>query len=464
MSGSAGSSDPTGSESLPGAGAGESVAGSRLRVLLIANTLPPKDVSGVGEQVLQLASGLRALGHEVRVLGRGPGGARGPKVLFPLAVMGPTLRAVASWRPDVVQVHESDGALAAAVARALRWSLRRKLFLVALQQVSYRREVAVVRPLRDGDRVISEPGAVERRFLRFKAPLQVALGQWTARQADLVLAPSLVTAAELRQDYGVSEATVLPNVTGGLAVEPVPMDTAMAHTPENTTGNTAEGTSQEPGGFFLFVGRLRVRKGVEVLLEALARMRQRRREEGGPELPRLLVVGDGEHRPAIEAARDRLGLKDSVRLLGRASAGEVRWLLARARALVVPSTYEGMPLVILEAMEAGVPVVASAVSGIPEVVVDCRWREESGLSTELKELTEFWAEESKRGVEETGWLVPPEDAASLAKALEETLAEEGAMARQRGAAGRRRLEALYRPRHGASRWQQLIQDRLDRRT
>ena len=58
-----------------------------MRVLLIANTLPPRDVSGVGEQVLQLAAGLREHGDEVEVLGRGPGGAAGPKVLFPLSAV-----------------------------------------------------------------------------------------------------------------------------------------------------------------------------------------------------------------------------------------------------------------------------------------------------------------------------------------------------------------------------------------
>jgi hypothetical protein len=75
-----------------------------LRVLLIANTLPPHDLSGVGEQVLQLATGLRERGHEVEVLGRGGEGARGPKFLFPLAIVRPALAAIARFRPDVVQL------------------------------------------------------------------------------------------------------------------------------------------------------------------------------------------------------------------------------------------------------------------------------------------------------------------------------------------------------------------------
>ena len=91
-----------------------------MRVLLIANTLPPRDVSGVGEQVLQLAAGLREHGDEVKVLGREPGGAVGPKVLFPLLVVPAVWRALRRFRPHVVQVHESDGALAALLVKAAR--------------------------------------------------------------------------------------------------------------------------------------------------------------------------------------------------------------------------------------------------------------------------------------------------------------------------------------------------------
>lgn len=374
-----------------------------MRVLFIANTLPPADISGVGEQALQLAAGLREEGDEVAVLGRGPGGAFGPKVLFPLTIVPATWRALRRLRPEVVQVHESDGALALLTARLLSPWLSPRPLLVALLQVSYREERRAVRPLLAPDgRVLGEPGSVERRFRRLKAPLQIALGWLTARLADRVLAPSAATAAELRRDYGVREAAVVPNVTGGLAV-----------------------TLEEPGvapGYLLFVGRLRIRKGVETLFEALPALRR-----DFPDL-RLLLAGDGEHRQALEEKAAALGFTtDTVQFLGRAGAPRVRGLLAGARALVVPSTYEGMPLVILEAMEAGLPVVASAVSGIPEVVADG----------------------------ETGWLVPPGDPEALAAALADLLhrPEEG---RRRGEAGRLRVEGRYRPAHAAALWRRAV--------
>jgi glycosyltransferase involved in cell wall biosynthesis len=371
------------------------------RILLIANTLPPRDVSGVGEQVLQLAAGLRELGDEVEVLGRGPRGAAGPKVLFPLTIVPAAWRALRRFRPDVVQVHESDGALAALLVRAVRNLIEPRPLLVALLQVSYVEELRAVRPLVAGGRVLGRPGGVEMHFRRLKAPFQILLGLITVRAADLVLAPSEATAAELRRDYRASEVGVIPNVTGGLEIAPA-------------------GEVEGPPGYLLFVGRLRIRKGVEVLLEALRELRGR--------FPRavLRIAGDGEHRAALERAAAELG--PTVAFLGTRDASQVRTLLRGAAALVVPSIYEGMPLVVLEAMEAGVPVVASAVSGIPEVVIGG----------------------------ETGWLVPPEDPEALARALEEVLVDPSE-ARRRGEAGRRRVEERYRPAAAAASWRAAIE-------
>jgi glycosyltransferase involved in cell wall biosynthesis len=373
-----------------------------MRVLLIANTLPPRDVSGVGEQVLQLAAGLRELGDEVEVLGRGPGGAAGPKVLFPLFAVPAVWRALRRFRPHVVQVHESDGALAALLVAILRGTLEPRPFLVALLQVSYVEELRAVRPLASDGRVLGRPGGVEVRFRWLKAPFQILLGLLTARTADLVLAPSAATAAEVRRDYRADVVGVVPNVTGGLAVVPA-------------------GEPEGRPGYLLFVGRLRIRKGVEVLLEALRELRRR-----NPAAV-LRIAGDGEHRGRLERKAAELGLGPAVDFLGSRDAAGVRTLLRGAAALVVPSTYEGMPLVILEAMEAGVPVVASRVSGIPEVVMDG----------------------------ETGWLVPPEDPEALTRALEEALADPEE-ARRRGAAGRARVEERYRPAHAAAAWRAAV--------
>jgi glycosyltransferase involved in cell wall biosynthesis len=382
--------------------------GEALRVLLVANTLPPRDVSGVGEQVLQLAAGLRASGCEVEVLGRGPGGVAGPKVLFPLFAVAAVRRALARLRPHVVQVHESDGGLAALLVAVLAPVLEPRPLLVALLQVSYVEERRAVRPLVAGGRVLGRPGAVERRFRWGKAPVQIALGRLTAWVADLVLAPSAATAAELVRDYAAEAVAVVPNATGGLPVEAAePLD------------------RPEAPGYLLFVGRLRVRKGVEVLLAALADLRRRR--PGA----RLRVVGDGEHRQALERCAAALAPGDAVVFLGRCSAARVRGLLAGAAALVVPSIYEGMPLVVLEAMAAGVPVVASRVSGIPEVVVDG----------------------------ETGWLVPPEDPERLAASLAEVLADPEE-ARRRGAAGRRRVAERFSPTAAAARWLEAVGPRI----
>ncbi len=373
-----------------------------MRVLLVANTLPPKDISGAGEQVLQLAVGLRQVGHEVEVLGRGPGGAPGPKVLFPLTILAAAWRCLRRFRPHVVQVNESDAGLVALLVRVARPWLKPRPRLLALLQVSYVEEIRAVRPLRHGGRVLGRPSAVERRFRLGKGPLQVILGCLTAWLADLNMAPSRRTADEVEKDYRVRGVRVLPNVTGGLAVPPA---TAAEH----------------PPGYLLYVGRLRIRKGVEVLLEALPAVRQ-----AVPGV-RLLIAGTGEQLPALQRKVRQLGLGQQVEFLGRRDAAGVRGLLRGARCLVVPSTYEGMPLVILEAMSEAVPVVASAVSGIPEVVVD--------------------------GV--TGWVLPAEDPPRLADALIQALSDRAA-AKRRGQAGRQRLQGEYTPARAAEIWQRAL--------
>lgn len=108
------------------------------------------------------------------------------------------------------------------------------------------------------------------------------------------------------------------------------------------------------------IGRLSHEKGHLDLLAALASLRALRWH--------LVIVGEGPERNAIERAVASLGLQDRVTLAGHQN--DVRPYLAMARIFVMPSHSEGSPNAMLEAMSAGVPVVASAVGGIPELVLD----------------------------------------------------------------------------------------------
>ncbi len=106
------------------------------------------------------------------------------------------------------------------------------------------------------------------------------------------------------------------------------------------------------------IGLLNVAKGQDLAIDALGAC---------PEL-QLLLVGHGEEREALEARAARLGVAGSVRLLGFRS--DVAEILASVDLLLLPSRWEGMPYVVLEAMACGVPVVATPVDGAVDLIED----------------------------------------------------------------------------------------------
>ncbi|HLE83762.1 MAG TPA: glycosyltransferase family 4 protein [Thermoanaerobaculia bacterium] len=369
-----------------------------MRVAIVTNTYPPHDISGVGTLVAELAAELPAAGHEAVVLTRRPvpgdlavRATGGGKRLFPLAVAGLYLREARRRPFDVVHVHESDGFAVLLLARLARLRRRgRRPRLVATLQVSYRRERRAVRAVRANGRVVSRPTPAERVFGWGRAPILAGLGRLTARLADRVVAPSRATARELAEDYGARDVAVIPNGIAPLA-------------------GIRRSRSEPAGGpVVLYAGRLRTRKAVAVLLEAFARLRVER--PGAV----LVLVGDGEQRPALQAQASRLGIEDAVRLPGAQPRDAMSAFYGAADLFCLPSLYEGFPLAILEAMAAGLPVVATAVAGVPEAV--------------------------EHGV--TGLLVPHEDAAALFRALAELAADPG-RARGMGDAGRRRVETAF---------------------
>ncbi|NOU10835.1 MAG: glycosyltransferase family 4 protein [Nitrospira sp.] len=113
----------------------------------------------------------------------------------------------------------------------------------------------------------------------------------------------------------------------------------------------------------LFLGRLEKRKGIYELLEAITKL-----SSSFPEI-RLLAGGDGriEH---VAAHAGKLGIQDRIALLGWVEGSQREDLFARATLFVLPSYNEGLPMGVLEAMAAGLPVVSTTVGGIPDAVED----------------------------------------------------------------------------------------------
>jgi glycosyltransferase involved in cell wall biosynthesis len=116
------------------------------------------------------------------------------------------------------------------------------------------------------------------------------------------------------------------------------------------------------GGILTLVGRLSPPKTPEVFVDAAVRV-----VESHPDA-RLLLVGDGAKRAAVEAQIERLGLHGNVLLLGLRS--DVPELVAASDVVVHSSTHEGLPKTVLEGIAAGKPVIATAVGGVPAVLVD----------------------------------------------------------------------------------------------
>lgn len=145
-----------------------------------------------------------------------------------------------------------------------------------------------------------------------------------------------------------------------------------------------------PAEYLLFVGTLLPVKNPDLLLRAYAAVAPTTSLD-------LAIAGEGPMAPALRRLASELGISHRVRFLGRLSHQKVGEAMRRAHALVLPSSHEGMPIVVVEALASGTPVVASAVGGIPELVRD------EGLGL-LVEPGDQWAlERALRDAVSRGW-------------------------------------------------------------
>lgn len=236
---------------------------------------------------------------------------------------------------------------------------------------------------------------VELTWLERQFPFLAPLLRRIVRGSDAVTAISSYTAERLARVAPGARTAVIPF---GAAIE----------VPERIEPRPPADRPE-----LLFIGRLVERKGVHVLLEALALLQPGER-------PVLRIVGDGPEREPLQRRAGELGLGGDVRFDGFVSAEEKLERLATCSAFVLPAVVdakgdtEGLGVVLLEAMTYGKPVIASQAGGIVDIVREGR----------------------------NGWLVPPGDAPALAGAIRACLADP-ARAAAYGRQGRADVEAGF---------------------
>lgn len=181
---------------------------------------------------------------------------------------------------------------------------------------------------------------------------------------------------------------------------------------------------RDPGGSakrVAFVGRLDPVKGALLLIEAMPTVLKTHPDAT------LTLAGDGPARAGAEARAKALGIETAVHFAGFMTQGQVANLLATSDMLALPSFAEGLPVVYMEALASRIPVVASRVAGVQELVED--------------------------GV--TGFTVPPGDVATLSDRMIR-LMDDPATARRMGEAGRKAVEAAFDIRSESARLAEIF--------
>jgi glycogen(starch) synthase len=376
--------------------------GRRLNVCVLSKECPPKDFGGVGRYTYALASGLAALGHVVHFVTAGTEN----RIDFENGIWMHRLMPWRRWVPELddVPLQYNLYHVAAAYHEVRRIAERMPVDVVyaplwlceGLLCLLDQRFPTVV-GVQTAMKTIAQmhPSWSESTHTKQLVALEGAL----ITRAKHIHANSAGILAKVREEYDILAA-------GGFVV-PLGVEDQRAH----FTRCASDGRVR-----VLFVSRLERRKGVDILLDAAIRLL--------PDFPQLEIVVVGKDTPNTEMAetyreaflrthgRDR-GIAERVRFVGEVSDAALYQFYADCDVFCVPSRYESFGLVYIEAMMFGVPIVATRVGGVPEVV------QHDG----------------------NGFLVEPEDPAALAEALRRLVAD-GALRAQFGRASR----ALYEER------------------
>lgn len=359
-------------------------AGARLRLLVVVDGFFPS-LGGAEMQARLLCRAFAGAGHEVRALA---------PWLDETRPLTETLDGVPLERIRYPKIRLLGAAI---LCLRFAWKLLRERDRYDAVHIHMAENLAAVagflRPLLKASVTVKISGASEfeggildpRRRTR---PLLRLMNRWIQRVDNIQCISHFTQRQLLAAGYPASRLRMIPNA----------VDLSRFGV-ERRSGNGVVRVA--------YVGRLRHVKGVTVLVDAWKAVAPR----GGV---RLVIAGDGDLREQLVAQVERLGLRDTVELAGEIA--DVPGLLGGTDVYVQPSFQEGLPNSVLEAMAAGLPIVATRVSGNEDLVTDG----------------------------DNGVLVPPGSPADLAAALRR-LIDDPALARRMGERSRARAERFAVP-------------------
>ena len=319
-----------------------------MRVLILHSQYRSGEVSGENRVVADEARLLREGGHQVDVwrpvpTASGPIGmlTTGARAIWSRTASRRVREMIRRTRPDIVHLHNLFPELSPAVLRATQGA-----GAVVMTLHNYRTLCLPATFVRDG-------AVCEDCLGRRPWPGVVHACYRDSRAASAAVATSLVTHRALGtflipdRYLAVSEFVKAKHVQAGWSPDRIGVRSNFSWPSRRRQG---------AGEYFLYAGRLSSEKGVATIVEAFE----------GLSAP-LVIAGDGPDGPSLRAA----SRAKTTTFLGSIPASEVGAVVARARAVLVPSRcYEGQPRGILEAYAAGVPVIASDIGGLHEVVQD----------------------------------------------------------------------------------------------
>jgi glycosyltransferase involved in cell wall biosynthesis len=201
----------------------------------------------------------------------------------------------------------------------------------------------------------------EFRYGKADHPLRARLRRWGYRKMLGQCAAVVAVSAEVRASLA-SELSVGPDDAERLVVIPNGVEIPAPLSAELQAQARAHFGIPVGDPLVLAAGRLSEQKNFVTLLEAIAQLRVKGL------LCRVVIAGDGPQRAYLDRRVEELGLGDQVVLPGNVQ--NLQELMQSADLFVLPSLWEGLPLVLLEAMAAGLPVVGSRIKGIAEIVED----------------------------------------------------------------------------------------------